>query len=567
MGRAAIKLSQWLPLLLLVLSLALLASCGAGAGLDSAAADSSALANTDSSNSTAATDSSGITGSTELPSIPLDLPGDSRSSSAAGDPGGSIEVLGKDFVLQHNGVVDGDSLVLDPASGEEGHRRLAFGFYQANAGAGNRPLSLNVLALPGGINQNYWVAVADYTSLQWKFFGPINIPEFNLDLRGNNHRFVSQLGNVYFLVLAHEGNKVTHQKTILLTGSGSGDLPGAPFRMEASDGLFEHRVELGWQAGSDCMHFEIYRRDVPPPAGDNQPPAGDPGAPPPGDGNPPPGDPNNGGDGSGQAPPPPPQWRMIAVVDGNHFTDFLVIPGRPYEYRVRAMSPNGPSGFSNIDLGFALRGIYNGVIEGQVNVDGAPRPGVAVSLLGLGPDPVWTMTGPEGRYRFDNLPPLLYVVSALNPDLEFQPPMAVKKLEVGGETALINFEGSAATHFGHAWGLVYTWDPIRDDGTGGVRPLKDIHVGLWQAGAAPGSPELQGTSTGEGGLYQFFGLQPGDYTSKAGAEGMMFMPDIQRFRVDGLHVLPRLDFFGMPGTPPPPPADGGNGGSGTPPAA
>lgn len=568
MGRPVFSLSHCLILLLLLLTLAL-ASCGGGASL---ATDDLAASGQSSDLSAAASgDLNGATlaDSSTLPGIPLDSPLSGREASAIDNGSGEVVVLGKDFLLQHNGVVDGDALQLSAPGGEVGSgQNLAFALYKINAGAGQRPKSLNVQAVPNGLNQQYWVAVADYTSLQWKFFGPVAIPEFQLDLTGQNHRFVSAAGNVYFLLLCHAPNGCTHAQTVMVTGpAGDGELPGCPFRLEASNGAFLHRVELVWERGCAGKRFEVFRRDARPPQGDGQPPVGDPGA-----GNPPPGDPNggNGGDGSGgdpganQAPPPPPQWRLIAVVEDNRFTDHLVLPGKMYEYRVRAVNNHGPSGFSNIDLGWADRGIFDCVIEGQVKVDGVGREGVVVSLLGLGPEPLFTMTGPQGGYRFANLPPLHYVVCAQNPGLEFEPAFSFTNLHIS-ETQLINFNGTAASHFGHVWGFTYTWDPIRDDGIGGLRALSNIHVGLWPAGVDPGTPELQGVQSSEIGLYQFFGLQPGDYTTKAGAEGMLFMPDIHRVRLDGQHVPPRMDFFGLPGqAPPPPPADGGDGGSGDP---
>ncbi|MCC7479010.1 carboxypeptidase regulatory-like domain-containing protein [bacterium] len=556
MGRAVFNPSHWLFLCVLLLSMGLY-SCGGTAALDPAATDTT-------TDNTAQAAAESLSSSASLPAIPLDSADEGRAASAIDNGSGQVVVLGKDFLLQHNGSVDGDSLVLSAPGGEEGSgMNLAFAMYKASAGAGQRPKSLNVQALPAGLSQNYWVAVADYTSLQWKFFGPVSIPEFQLDLTGHNHRFVSAAGNVYFLLLCHAPNGCTHTQTVMVTGpAGDGELPGCPFRLEASNGAFLHRVELLWQQGDERKRFEVFRRDARPPAGDNAPEGGDPGS-----GTPPPGDPNagdggNGGgdNGEGGEAPPPPQWRLIAVVEDNRFTDHLVLPGKFYEYRVRAINNHGPSGFSNIDLGWADRGLFDCVIEGQVSVDGAGRGGVVVSLLGLGPEPLFAVTGPEGRYRFANLPPLHYVVCAQNPELEFEPAFAFADLHIS-ETRLINFNGTAASHFGHVWGFTYTWDPIRDDGTGGLRALGNIHVGLWPAGVEPGTPELLGTQSNEMGLYQFFGLQPGDYTSKAGAEGMIFMPDIHRIRLDGQHVAPRMDFFGLPGQlpPPPPPADGGGG--------
>lgn len=563
MGRPVFQNSHWLALLLLLMSL-LLASCGAG-GTDLSAAGTAG----DSANSAAVTDlgaAADDSSAAALPAIPLDSVSDGRAASAIDNGSGEVVVLGKDFLLQHNGVVDGDALQLSAPGGEAGSgNNLAFALYQASAGAGQRPKSLNVQALPASLGQQYWVAVADYTSLQWKFFGPIAIPEFQLDLTGQNHRFVSAAGNVYFLLLCHAPNGCTHTQTVMVTGpAGDGELPGCPFRLEASNGAFLHRVELIWERGDEGKRFEIFRRDARQPAGDNPPAGGDPGA-----GNPPPGDPNAGGGGNGGDPgagqnPPPPQWRKIAVVEDNRFTDHLVLPGKMYEYRVRAINNHGPSGFSNIDLGWADRGLFDCVIEGQVSVDGAGREGVVVSLLGLGPEPLFTVTGPQGGYRFANLPPLHYVVCAQNPDLEFEPAFSFTNLHVS-ETQLINFNGTAASHFGHVWGFTYTWDPIRDDGTGGIRALSNIHVGLWPTNVEPGTPELMGTQSNELGLYQFFGLQPGEYTTKAGAEGLIFMPDIQRIRLDGQHIAPRMDFLGLPGQlPPPPPDGGGDPGSGDP---
>jgi hypothetical protein len=470
--------------------------------------------------------------------------------------------------------VVGTGLQLDPpdapATGQD--LRAAFGMYKASAGIGRRPTSLTVECLPGSPQQQYFVALADYTKLQWQFFGPSSIPEFQINLTGPGNRFVSQLGNVYFLVLCFNDNTALHSQTTLIFGADTGGgMPGCPFGLRASDGEFHNRVELVWQPGCDCNHFQIFRRalfenhnDAPDGGGD------------PGDG----GDPNGGGDppadgsapppGDGTNPPPPgggddpdAVWRLIGRTDGNHFADFDIFPGRRYEYRVRALNAQGTSGWSNIDIGWAKPRIFSGQIRGIVLKDGQGIGGVDLMLLGAGPRPLHFMSGPNGDWGFNNLPPLNYIVIAQHPKLEFEPEFRMIDLRLG-ESEEIIFRAKDAVHFGRVWGFTYGWDPIRDDGTGGLRLLSNVEVGVKPKDAPEDAPFMLVTHSNEIGRYEFHGLAPGEYVERAMKPGLSFFPERRPFRLDGVQLPPVFNFFGWRNwMDAPPPADGGGeGGSG-----
>ena len=88
-----------------------------------------------------------------------DLPDD------PGDPGeGPVyrQVWGKDFLLEHNGTVVENSLLLDP-----GDERLAWAIYRFSELGDLRPLVLTVEAFPEEWGDDYYVGVANYSRMAW----------------------------------------------------------------------------------------------------------------------------------------------------------------------------------------------------------------------------------------------------------------------------------------------------------------------------------------------------------------------------------------------------------------
>ena len=61
---------------------------------------------------------------------------------------------------------------------------------------------------------NKFVVVANYSSGTWDWFGPSDVPEYQLDLSGNYNRYVSALGNLYSMVICSGGDGVTHHQSV-----------------------------------------------------------------------------------------------------------------------------------------------------------------------------------------------------------------------------------------------------------------------------------------------------------------------------------------------------------------
>ena len=129
-----------------------------------------------------------------MPQLPLEE-GTERSSS---DWDISLtQVLGSDYLLQTGSLVDGTDLLIGAGEGsvqgENGN--FAYAMYRLSCEPGTRPLSLNIECTPSGLDEPYFVAVANYTDLRWSWFGPVNLPEFQLELAGINKQFSTHLGN------------------------------------------------------------------------------------------------------------------------------------------------------------------------------------------------------------------------------------------------------------------------------------------------------------------------------------------------------------------------------------
>jgi fibronectin type 3 domain-containing protein len=247
-----------------------------------------------------------------------------RSTSA---DGGSLTLLGSQFIQDKWATVDGDSLVVGPAEGD-GKENTAYGLYKFEGLGGKHLLALTVNALPGDIEMKYFVALADFTNLKWKWFGPVDLPEFQYNFENDANHYISPLGNVYFIVATHGSNVTTHSSSTLTFGDapppGGGGDPGAPTDLVASDGTFSDHVQLAWKAGDGAEWYEIYRHRV----GD------DPGV---------------------------PEWGKIGESQMPEFADTDVVAGRVYYYKVRSAAGgnnNEPhySGFSNVDSGYVGQG-------------------------------------------------------------------------------------------------------------------------------------------------------------------------------------------------------------------
>jgi hypothetical protein len=223
-------------------------------------------------------------------------------------------VLGKDFLQQYNGEVDGDALHLVSGDGEGG---LAYGLYQLQGLAGKKPQTLSVENTPGAEGE-YFVGLANYSTQNWQWFGPFHLPEAEIRLGESEDRYITELGNFYFLILVKHGQSSTHHQTTLSYGesTGEGERPAAPFELRASDGEYPSSVKVNWAGGQGADFFEVWRR-------------------------------------LDQAHGEDEAWVKIGTTEGHEFFDNEVEANVWYRYKARAVNGVGSSDYSNVDKGYA----------------------------------------------------------------------------------------------------------------------------------------------------------------------------------------------------------------------
>ena len=477
-------------------------ACGAGqqpapvGDLTGAVGDQDAAVSIDLASYEADSDNSG------LPAIPLEESDLDRSSSA-GDIA-ITSVLGSEFLMQAGSVTDGTDLLIGAGAGtvEGGDGNYSYGMYQLSCPAGQRALSLNIECIPEALDKPYFVAVTNYTDMRWKWFGPVNLPEFQLDLAGQGKQFSTRLGNLYFLVLSPEGSVSRHVQTSMICGGPSGDeQPGCPHNLVASDGQVPDAIAVDWVAGNDNNGFEVFRR----------------------------------------AADPDSQWHRIGQTQQTHFIDNSVPDWKMFFYRVRATNANGESCFSNMDSGFAGGGSEPGIITGQItSIGGEPLAGVAVGLLGFD-DPMLRITNQEGKFLYRDLPPGQYVVVPLNEDLKFFPPARMADLTNQVHVDM-HFNAAPEAIFHRVHGFVVAVTPP-DAGGPPVLPLAGVPVTLNPLG----DPDnFISTVTDECGHYSFHDIPEGIYMVRAHKPGMEFIPEVHEVVINGLNPPDRRDFFGIP---------------------
>lgn len=499
MGRNSFTLS-----LLLIFSLLWAAACGsAGSVLEESALDPS---------SEAAVTAAGSGGFSGLPGIPLDTADDRAAAEAAGDPAGppppeqgQAVVLGKDYLQMALGVVEGDSLVLSsPAAEEEttgGLPELAYGLYKVPGMLGRRPLSLNIECTPAGLGQNYFVGMADYTNSKWHWFGPINLPEFQLDLRNINRQWVTNLGNAYFIIVCPPGMGATHAKTTVVYGMPQpGDPPGFPYKLVATDGQLAEKVGLSWTGGQGVSSYQIFRKPA-----------------------------------RHQA-----EWTLLGETAETHFVDQPLPDYKLFYYRVRSVNANGNSAWSNVDSGFAGGGEDPCIIKGEVaTINGEPVPGVRVALVGCGEEAM-RLTGPDGKFFFGDLPPGQYIVAPFKPEFDFAPQYAVADL-TAARLADLHFNALPEAPFHRIWGFVYEYQADAELGSR-LSPMAGVTV---QAKLIGNPDSLVTVESNADGFYHFEDLPEGIYAVRAVLDGYGFLPQFHEVVVNGHNRPDRRDFIGQ----------------------
>jgi fibronectin type 3 domain-containing protein len=226
---------------------------------------------------------------------------------------GQLTRLGKDYLPPyiHNGTVDGDDVFLDSSLGD-GNEHTAWAVYRFEGLTGKRPQDLNIFADVGGLEQQYYVGLANYSTGSWEWFGPSSLPEFQIDLHENYSRYVTALGNMYFLVICDGGDQVTQHSGVLSYIDGGDELPGVPTNLTASDGTYTDKVRVEWTAGEGATSYEVYRR---PYANDGE-------------------------------------WTLLGTTEHTTFDDTTAVAGQTYAYKARSHNNAGYSGYSNANTGY-----------------------------------------------------------------------------------------------------------------------------------------------------------------------------------------------------------------------
>lgn len=483
-----------------------LSACGGGGSLTGAAPDATGVT---SDGVLALVGSTSTNAWDGLPSIPLDNSDADRAASDAGNPD-FVGVLGKDYIQMDGGYVDGDSLVLEnypdtePGDPLDNPKYLAYGLYRIGGQFGQRPLSLNIECLPGGLGEGYFVGVADYTSANWQWFGPVSLPEFELDLKGVDHQLVTHLGNMYFMIVVPPGNSAVHSRSVLITGPADPHTqPGIPNHLVASDGQFPEKVVLDWIGGNGAGEYQIFRRPV---WGDH------------------------------------PEWKPLGTSTETHYVDEPLPDYKMFYYRVRSTNAAGESQWSNVDSGFAGGGDDPCVVRGEVTtVMGEPVPGIHVGLVG-GDDMLVRTTDEQGRFRFGDLAPGKYIVAARHDGLVFAPPYQAVDLT---ETRLadVHFNAMLESSFHRVFGFTFTFADASDGDGPSFVPL----AGTTLTAHLIGDPTTQfSAESNEDGFYLLKDLPEGTYVLTPTYEGYDFRPPEAEIIINGHNRPDRHDFLGLP---------------------
>jgi fibronectin type 3 domain-containing protein len=302
--------SAWITALFTATLLALAACGGNGGGTPDPGNNDQVWTGTA---ATSAVVNPGITG---VPELPFD---GMQTSHATSTETSQLELLGSEYLQQYHATVEGTGLhMIAPAEVSATEFPVAWGLYKFTGLNDYNPQWLNIECLPDVFGQEYYVAFADYTLGDWRWFGPVTFPEFQLDMTDLNHHVISALGNMYFIVVCKTGNGALLSKsTLTVEPGGGGDvdrLPGAPHHLTATDGEYPDRVVIDWEPGIGADSYKLWRKA----------PAG--------------------------------EWAAYADVNDITYQDLAVETDVHYSYKAVSVNTAGESGHSNIDEGWAGEG-------------------------------------------------------------------------------------------------------------------------------------------------------------------------------------------------------------------
>jgi len=520
-----------------------------------------------------------------IPPIPVDT---GRDTSDADD---NRTVLGKDAIDYSQCAIDGDAMLINEGAIADTNPggEPAWAMYKISGLNDFNPLSLNVECRPGH-GKEYSVAVADYTVLDWKWYGPTGLPELQAEL-DDDHSYITNIGNLYFLVVCYGDNTATHlQSTLVADMNPEPVLPGAPGDFVASKGEIEGGVGLAWLAGVNADHYEIYRQgqlwrfdgtDPPPPGFD---PGFHPGT---------------------------DHWELLGTTTELTYFDDTAPPGIVFMYKARSVNDAGASRFSNIDEGWAyddweppFEGIH-GYVWGEEwgfwdgdepppgmgfdpnfdpGFDPGECPGPCPGIFPLGgatltmatvndfdPYHEYSATSDDdGFYSFGaDIEPGEYLLTCelagwifydefIVPVEEEVFPMQFDFFGVteGTPPPGSGFEGVHGFVWGDNW---IEGDPTfspGDDGDPGLLPFfGPIEGALVRVIDPEDDVEIARAQTDADGFYQFLQLPAGYYEMTCEFEGWVFEPEFYHYDIpEGEMPSLTFDYFGWPeGTQPPPP--------------
>jgi len=194
-----------------------------------------------------------------LPAIPLDAPaadlGD-KSASWLGyvDPQTPILSHRAYNCPVHPGCEVLEGLHTMPVTFMPPPPYFAYAMYQVPLGA--TASSLKTMTLTGEMEaagQSYWVALANFSSLVWEFFGPATTGNYAIDYTTLGYDFTGPGGNMYFIVLVPQ-QMLLHLEQITLDFDGSP--PGTDKEIWNVWGRAYDDYALGSILGGETVTFE-----------------------------------------------------------------------------------------------------------------------------------------------------------------------------------------------------------------------------------------------------------------------------------------------------------------------
>jgi uncharacterized protein YdeI (BOF family) len=219
-------------------------------------------------------------------------------------------ILGSAALSTSGGTVEGDKMALASTASE-----MAWALYKVEGLAGKQAQSISVeMELPS-LTTEYSVGVANYSEGVWDFLHTGSLPELSIDLTEEQSRLVSQLGNLYFVVVVSggasakvlEGNVTSEDEVI------AGErLPALVMRPLVSEGL-AGQIEISWFAAAGADTYELWRMRETEPAT---------------------------------------EWELLATQAELSYIDTAVAESIEYKYRVRGVNEIGAGGFSRSRGGY-----------------------------------------------------------------------------------------------------------------------------------------------------------------------------------------------------------------------